>query len=377
MTAAAAKADIGHNSASVGELLDERPAALYDDPSMLQILLDDGEKAIADFKADLTTDKGRKAIASFARKFATRKTALDEAGKEMNSSLRKKIDVVDDLRRKLRDGLDKLRDKARAPLDAYEQREEDRKLYVTETRALYADAMRLSVDAGQAGVDEMVRQIEQRAIHPEMLAELLDTTLAEQKAALAHLVGLSARIKQDEADRAELARLRAEKEETERQERERIAKEAAAKAEQERIAAVEKAVAERAEAEVKRKAEEAEKAAQAKRDAEAAEERRKAQAAIDEANRKAREAEEARLAVERKAQAEQAERDRLAAAEKARIAAEEAAAERRRKDQEHRSTIMRAAKEAMMEHGKVTEDQAKALVLAIVGGSIPNVSLEF
>ena len=38
---------------------------------------------------------------------------------------------------------------------------------------------------------------------------------------------------------------------------------------------------------------------------------------------------------------------------------------------------MKAAKEAIMEHGSIKEEAAKAIVLAIVGGSIPNVTLEF
>ena len=84
-----------------------------------------------------------------------------------------------------------------------------------------------------------------------------------------------------------------------------------------------------------------------------------AQAKIDEAERKQREAEEALAA-------KQAEDDRLAAE-----------AEKRQRDQDHRSAIMRAAKEAIMEHGGVKEAQAKSIVLAIGAGSIPNISLQF
>lgn len=395
MTAAAAKADIGHNSASVGEILDERPAALFDEPSMLQALLDEGERSIAEFKVDLTTEKGRKAIASFARKFATRKTSLDEAGKDLNSGLRKKIDVVDELRRKLRDGLDKQRDKARAPLDEYEQKESDRKAYVTETRNLYAEAMRLSADASLFEVEAMVRRVEERALHPEMLGDLLETARAECAAAISHLAGVAFKIKKFEADQEELERLRAEKAEAERKAAEAAAAEAKKKADEERIAAAAKRAAEEAVEAERKKAQEAaaaverERAAeQAKRDKEAAAERAaqakaiadaeearrqadaKAQAAVDEANRKAKAAEEA-LEAERRAEAAKVAAAEKAKAEQARLDAE------RQRNQEHRSRVMKAAKEAIMDHGGIKEDAAKQIVLAIVGGSVPHVSMEF
>jgi len=395
VTAAAAKADIGHNSASVGEILDERPAALFDEPSMLQALLDEGDRSIADFKVDLTTEKGRKAIASFARKFATRKTSLDEAGKDLNSGLRKKIDVVDELRRKLRDGLDKQRDKARAPLDEYEQREDDRKNTVNQIREDFANAMRVTTDWSVAEIDTLAADIEAYAVLPEVFLDLREPALAEQQAAIGHLAGLKVRIRKADEDRAELERLRAEKAEAERKAAEIAAAEAKKKADDERIAAAAKRAAEEAVEAERQKAREAAAAAekaradeQAKRDAEAAAERAaqakvlaeaeearrqadaKAQMAIDEANRKAKAAEES-LEADRRAEAAKV-------AEAARVkAANDAAEAARQRDQKHRSDFMRAAKEAFMEHGKIDEEGARLIVLAIVAGSIPNVTLEF
>lgn len=377
MTATAAKPDIGHNSASVGEILDERPAALFEEPSMLQALLDEGERSIAEFKVDLSTEKGRKAIASFARKFATRKTSLDEAGKEMNSSLRKKIDVVDELRRKLRDGLDKQRDKARAPLDAWEQAEDDRKTSVIEIRQFFADALRPPADATIADIDRLIRDVEGTDVFAGVFLDLTEQVDGEKSHALISLRNTRDRIVKAEADRIELERLRAEKEEAERLARERAAKEAAERAEQERIAATAKRAAEEAVEAERRKAQaeaDAARAEQAKALAAAEEARRqeaaKAQMAIDEANRKAREA-EAALEAERRAEAAKA-----AAVAKAK-ADQEAADRERQRNQEHRSKIMGAAKQAMMDHCEVTEAVAKKIVLAIVAGSIPNVSLEF
>lgn len=395
MTAAAAKADIGHNSASVGEILDERPAALFDEPSMLQALLDEGERSIADFKADLTTEKGRKAIASFARKFATRKTSLDEAGKDLNSGLRKKIDVVDELRRKLRDGLDKQRDKARAPLDAWEQAEEDRRETITSARTLFSEARRQPLDATLEDISNAYDAVRETEVDAAIFGELTDAANAEKAACLIALEELTARIEKAEAERAELERLRAEKAEADRKAQEAAAAEAKKKADDERIAAAAKRAAEEAVEAERQKAQEAaaavereraaeqskrdkeaaaERAAQAKAIAEVEEARRqadaKAQAAVDEANRKARAAEEA-LEADRRAEAAKVAAAEKAKAEQARLDAE------RQRNQEHRSRVMKAAKEAIMDHGAIKEDAAKLIVLAIVGGSIPHVSLEF
>jgi hypothetical protein len=38
---------------------------------------------------------------------------------------------------------------------------------------------------------------------------------------------------------------------------------------------------------------------------------------------------------------------------------------------------MAGAKSAIMEHGEVSEDQAKRIVLAIAAGSVPNITIQF
>lgn len=377
MSPAAAKAEIGHNSASVGEMLAENPEVLFREKDMLPALIESIEKEIADHKPDLKTEKGRKAIASLAYSIAKRKTSLDESGKALNAKMRKELEVVDEVRRKLRDSLDGLRDKARAPLDAWEKAEEDRKETINQTREDFANAMRVTTDSSVAEIDALAADIEAYAILPEIFLDLREPALAEQQGAIAHLARLKVRIRQAEADRAELARLRAEKEEAERKARETAAAEAARKADEERIAAAAKAAAEKAAADERAKAQaaiDAERAAQAKadaaREAEAAAERKKAQDAIDEANRKAKAAQDA-LEAERRAEAAKVAAAEKAKAEQARLDAE------RQRNQEHRGRLMKAAKEALMDHGGIKEDAAKAIILAIVAGSIPNVSMEF
>lgn len=391
----AAVAEIGHNSAAVGEMLNESPELLFKEKDMLPALLESIEKRIADHKPDLKTKKGRDAIASLAFDIAKQKNALDKAGKALNVDLRKAIDVTDKIRREAWAALEELQTRARAPLTEWEVAEDERSSRVVEVRTMFADAMRTSMDMHPAEIDRLAHAVEAVVLIPEVLLDFLEPARAEQQAALSYLAGLKVRIEKAEADRIELERLRTEKAETERKAQEAAAAEAKKKADDERIAAAAKAAAEKAIADERKRAEEAaaavererqaeqakrdaaaaaERAAQAKAVAEAEEARRqadaKAQMAIDEANRKAKAAEEA-LEAERRAEAAKVE-----AARKAKAAQDALDAERQR-NQEHRSRIMKAAKEAIMDHGAIKEDAAKLIVLAIVGGSIPHVTLEF
>lgn len=395
MSATAAKAEIGHNSAAVGEMLAKDPSLLFTDKDMLPVLLESIEGQIAAHKPDLTTEKGRKAVASLAFGIAKQKTALDAAGKALNVDLRKKIEVTDKVRREAWDALEKLQSKARAPLDTWEEAEKDRQTRITATRQLFHAAAQIPADMTLEVVSETLAGLDLVEIDPAVFGELAEAAENERKAAKLALIAAKARIQQAEADRIELERLRADKDEAERKAREAAAAEAKKKADEERIAAAAKAAAEKAVADERRKAEEAAAAVerervaeQAKRDAEtaaerrktqeveaareaaAAAERKKAQDAIDEANRKAKAAQEA-LEAERRAEAAKVAAAEKAKAEQARLDAE------RQRNQEHRQKLMKAAKEAIMEHGGVKEDAARLIVLAIVAGSVPNVSLEF
>lgn len=377
MTATAAKAEIGHNSAAVGEMLAKDPSLLFTEKDMLTVLTEGLEAKIKAHKYDLTTKKGRDAIASLAFDIAKQKNAFDKAGKALNVDLRKQIDATDKLRRDVWDALEKLQSKARAPLDAWEEAEKDRQTLITATRQLFHTAAQIPADMTLETASETLAALDRVEIDPAVFGELAETAENERKAAKLALIAAKARIQQAEADRIELERLRTEKAEAERKAQEAAAAEAKKKADEERIAAAAKAAAEKAIADERRKNEEAAEAArvaqakaEAAREAAAAAERKKAQDAIDEANRKARAAQEA-LEAERRAEAAKVAAAEKAKAEQARLDAE------RQRNQEHRQRLMKAAKEAIMEHGGVKEDAARLIVLAIVGGSIPNVSLEF
>jgi hypothetical protein len=213
-------------------------------------------------------------------------------------------------------------------------------------------------------------------LDPDVFAEMLDEAKNAKDEAVRILQAALARLTKEEADRAELERLRAENEAREAKELEEAEARAAAEreAEEARLAEQRRLDAEKAEAE---------RIAQVEREAAERARVEAEQAAEAERQRVAREHEEQLAAERRRAEeaerAAQAERDRVAATEAARLAEEERIAAEQRKreaDQAHRSKIMTAAKEAIMTCG-VDEEAAKKIVLLIRAGEVPNVTLSF
>jgi hypothetical protein len=367
------EATTGHNSASYGEMIAEDPGIVFRDEKALPELIKELEREIAEHEPDLTTDKGRKAIASRAAQIARRKTAIDAAGKARNEDLRIKINVVDSVRRTVRERLDALRDKARAPLDTWEEAEKNRIEFHQSMIQHIVDCGNGLIGGEPQPFGLLFRELEEKIEVGPAFEEFEAEAQQAKDAALAKLRTSFEEHQKREAEKAELARLReeaakrdAEERERERQRAEEKQREAAAQAERDRIAAAERRAAEAATlaaqeaAAAERKKAEQEIARAAKERAEADEKaRREAQAALDKANREREEAQQALLA------------------ERQRKEEEEKAAAARREDQEHRGTIMRAAKEALMEHGGIKEEAAKKLVLAIVAESIPRVAIQF
>lgn len=325
---------------------------------------------------DLTTEKGRKEIASMAFKVAKTKTAIDAAGKLLNEEARAKINIIDAARRDIREKLDALKDEVRRPLTEWEAKEEERIAACEALIGRMKAAAVVSLDDTAGAVADRLASVRAFALDEGQFQSLLPAALQQQAATVDALTAAHARLVKEEADRAELDRLRAEA--AERAERERAEAEAKAAAEvaerakQEAPARAARA-AEEEKARIEAAAKAAEEAARARAEAAARAERETAERAHAEAlaaeKRRADEAEAAR----------QAEADRIARATAAREAEEKAAAEAaaaRAADIEHRSKIMGTAKQAIMGHG-VGEQTARAIVLAIAAGDVPNVSIRF
>lgn len=390
------------------------------------------------FVPDTSTAKGRSEIASMAFKVVRSKTAIDAAGKKLNEDARAKINAVDAQRRKIREELDALANEVRRPLTEWEDAEKARREKADHDLAIIADLLAIHPGDTSSEIRRRLDELTEMEILDEVHGDQKSDALDALNSGIAALEIALDRAVKYEADQAELAKLRAEAEA--RAESDRLAREdadRAAKEEAERVAAEKRAeedvrriadtqdmmadqiidyiktvragmiggtsypygillreleikipiddYAPRHHARIEEAKREAHEylTAQMNRDAAIRAERE----AAESRDRESRAAENARIEAERAA----AERVAKADAEAARVKAEADRAERERLDQidrtkreeaarqadrAHRSTVMKEAKDAIMEHG-VDEDAAKKTVLAIVAGEIPHVTLRF
>lgn len=351
-------AAIAEPTTDIATIIETNPVAVLLDQRTYSDFLKHIKAETDAFVPDLSTATSRKEIASLAYKVTRTKTAIDNAGKKLNEDARSKINKVDEQRRKIRGELETLAEQVRKPLTDWEQAEEDR----IEAAAKFFDVVRafrhIQHGAGSGAIRDQLDTINEMTVDAAVLRERADEAAAALEDAKHYLTAQLELMLRAEADARDLEKLRAEQEARQKAERE-----AAAKANQERIA---KEVAERAAAEAaKREAEAAERARQ--------EEQRKAQEAIDRAEREKREA-IAKAEREKQALIEAQER-----AEAERIASERRAAEAqaaRDADEKHRAAVKAAASEAIAACG-CAKRTADKIVLAILAGEIPNVTLRF
>lgn len=353
----------------------ETALQVYQAPNGLDPYLQKIREEIDTFVPDVSTAKGRQAIASIAYKVARSKTALNDLGKKLVDDLKEVPKKIDAERKRMRDTLDAWQEEVRRPLNEWQAAEDarvDRHTGMLDwLRSLTDDLAELPA----LDIKACIKSAEEVSIGPEW-EEFEAEAGREKDKVLTTLRAALAKREQYEAEQAELARLRAESEERERKDREeRIAREAAEQATRE------------AEAKVQR---ERDAEAQRIRDEQAAAEKRendlKLRAA--EAERLAEQAKREKIELEQKAEQERkdAARREDEAAEQARQderrRADEAAAEivrqqqAREADQAHKIKTMSAAKEAFMGMN-ITEELAKAIVLKIARGEVPNVTINF
>lgn len=370
-------------SNSIAVIVAQNPAIVLIDQGKRDDLYAHIKREVEAHVPDLTTVKGRDAIKSLAFKITRTKTAIDAAGKQLNEEARARIGVVDAARRDARETLDRMAAEVRQPLTDWEEAEKAREAKAKEALAIIADMARVEFTDTAQTVQDRIADLTSLSMNPNVFRDGLDAAVAAKDAAIDTLKEAHARLAREEADRAELERLRAEAVERERAEAERRAAEEAERQRveaerlaEERRAAAEKAEAERIERVRQEAAQAAEREAQRKADAERqAAERAHAEALAAE-RRRADEAEAARKAeADRiaKAEADRLAAERAAQAEAKRIADEQAARERNRA---HRGKIMGEAKQAIMSCG-VEEPIAKAIVLAIVAGTVPHTAIQF
>lgn len=318
---------------------------------------------------DLSTEKGRAAIASMAFKVVKTKTAIDAAGKLLKEEAQATVTKVDAARREIRLKLEALSDEVRKPLTEWEANEAARVERMTE---FFANLRQAGVVGAEETADKIERRLSTVRLHTldedfdlDLFRDRIDEVRVLRADVIAALERALERIRKEEADRAELERLRAEAAAREAREREEAEAKAAAEAEA-RAKAEAEARAARAAEEERARIEAAAKAAQDAARAEAEAKAKAEQEATERAHAEALAAEKRRF--------DDAEAARRVEAD--RIAAEKAEADRRAADVAHRSAVMSAAKQAIMGQG-VGEATARAIVLSIAAGNVPHVSIRF
>jgi len=305
---------------------------------------------------DLTTVKGREAIASNSRKVSTSKTFVEKPGRAYLKFIKEtKCAAIEKELREFVEKMDALRDEVRKPLTDYEteQKAIEAKRIADEAAAEAARLAEIAARELQEQVDrdhelavfmyaEFLRQKEEDAKQAIIFAAAVEKERVEREEQIARAAAQNARIEAERAAEAEKLRI---KDEAERQVREQqLATERAQreKAEAEAEALRQKQAAEAAKAKALLDAENAAKAALAKAEADK-------QAAIE-------------------AERQRVERERLEA---------ERAQQELEKNRAHVGQKRKEAKEALMLVCGLTEETAKAVVMAIAQSKIDNTEIKY
>lgn len=173
--------------------------------------LEELKHIVSVFKPDLTTEEGRKDIASFAYQIARFKTRVDEMGKTLKEEytpIPKKIDAE---RKRVRELLEGLQKSVRAPLTAWEEAEDARvgtiKSNVSKLRGETIDMQKASTD----DLRELLQWIESEEITAETYLEYAPSAIESQAEGVSRLKLEIERRELAEAQEKELAELRADK----------------------------------------------------------------------------------------------------------------------------------------------------------------------
>ncbi|MEP4452784.1 MAG: hypothetical protein ABJ306_18210, partial [Hyphomonas sp.] len=117
---APAEATIGHNSAAVGEILRENPAAIFDEPDMLKQLVSELQEDIDAADVNLETNVGRNEVISRANGITKLKASIDKAGLARTEEHRTAVKKVNEVRNQVKETLAELVAAARRPVTEWE-----------------------------------------------------------------------------------------------------------------------------------------------------------------------------------------------------------------------------------------------------------------
>ena len=298
---------------------------------------------------DASTPASRKELASIAYSVAKAKTGIDGEGKDLVAEAKRKIQVVDNNRKQVRDALDKLKDDIRRPVTEFEEAEKKRLAVIQDV----IDQLSSLASANDANGGRL--SAEQLRLRRHQAAALAKNDYGDMAAEAAEIAAECIKFldtaitaaDEYEQQQAEIERMRKHQAAREQADHEaKIAAEAAekARAEAEAKAKAEREASERARIEAQLKAEQAE---------------RDKQAAIDRA---------------------EAEKQAAVQAERLRIEAEAAQAEKaeaeRAANVENQRKVNRTIMAVMLECG-FEEEAAKAFLIKAIQGKVPHLQIDY
>lgn len=315
--------------------------ALFSKDGGISGLIAEIEKQARAVVVDTSTAAGRKDAKSLAAKVTRSKTLIDEVGKEQNDERNALTKAVNAQRNLAKDRLDALRDEIRAPVEAWETAQADRKRQFL-IRMDTFDLEQVSSHDTSVTIQGIINAIDGTPIDATWEEYEADAKAAKAASLVKYNSDLEV-AKAREAQEAELETLRAEKTQRDQESAQRAidAQNAESEAEREaQAAAVAKTIADEAEARIKFDKEAAEK----------------------------RHADELAASKQREEQAAQAERDRIAAKQKV----EDDAATARAADKKHRRKIRTEIVKALADMNAANFEE---MVDAMLAGEIVHVKV--
>lgn len=359
-------------------------AETFTDDKEFEKLFAKVQEEVAKHTPDVSTATGRQAIASLAYKVARTKTALVGQGKKLTEAWRDQTKKVNSACNTIEDRLDELKNTVRKPLDDWETAEAARVDGHKFNLQCMINHSKIGMGRSSAELRDLLADIEQHPSGPVHCEEFAPQFSVAKQDAIDHVTRLLTATEKQEADAAELERLRAAEAERARVDADRLAaeqlkQEEADRAERARVdeeqrkADLARAAAEAAERVERENAARVAAAEQAAKDSEERA-RRQIADALAEAERESARMQAWRIQKEEEIAA-CAEAERKQAAE---LAAQEAAEQQRRdNDRAHRKAVNNAIVAELIECAGITAEQGQKIVVHLAGGLVPNVTLKY
>jgi len=217
----------------IAVIVSQTPAVVLIDDKQREAFYAYIEREVAAFVPDTTTEKGRKEIASMAFKVTKTKTAIDAAGKQLNEDARAQINAIDAERRACKEYLGALATNVRQPLTDWEEAEEKRIEWCRSVISSFKAGAIVTLDDTAESVRDRGAAAWNVIIDPNTFGDMTNEAEAAKDMAVATLKAALARLTKEEADRAELEKLRAEAAKREEADRAAAEQEAQRKADEE------------------------------------------------------------------------------------------------------------------------------------------------